>query len=172
MATGTDPASTQAEQHPPKVEEPEGEGWTVGDGKISTQGRPGAALGTDGVEQLTYNNPFGQSLERVWYDGKLVFALSAGEVDIPEPGTVKVAKEYQPVYSVELDERGKPKSQPEKVPGQYNIYDSVPGDEGYSPIWQFYYVQVPRNYTANSLRSIADCDGSGYPIHKSNDFEN
>lgn len=172
MANRTDPESTQAKQHTPKLDEEEGDGWTVGDGRISVEGRPGAGFKADGVESLTYNNPFEQGIERVWYDGKLVFSLDAGEIELAEAGNVKVAKEYQPVYTVELDERGKLKSEPEKVPGQYNIYDSVPGQAGYSPIWQFYYVEVPRDYEANSLRSVQDCEQSAYTIHKSNVFEN
>jgi len=48
----------------------------------------------------------------------------------------------------------------------------VPGMDRYSPIWQFNYVIVPRDYTANSLRSEGDCLSSGYQILKSQDFEN
>lgn len=172
MAARTDPANTQSKQSPPPLQENEGEGWTVKRGRVSQEGRPQAEFNTKGVEDVMYNNPFAQEIERVWYDGKIVYALSAGEVDIPEPGKVKVAKEYQPVYSVELDKNGKSKKQPERVPGQFNIYDSVPGQDIYSPIWQFYYVAVPRDYEANTLRSAKDCEQSGYPIHKSNDFEN
>jgi hypothetical protein len=43
---------------------------------------------------------------------------------------------------------------------------------GYSPIWQFNYVIVPRDYKANTLRSEKDCLESGYPIKKSRVFEN
>ena len=172
MPSHTDPTTTQATDHPPRLEEEEGEGWTVSSGKISTTGRPDQGIGPQGVEPLTYNNPFVQSIERVWYDGKLVFALSAGKLDLPDAGHVKVAKEYQPVYAVKLDQQGKAMGEPEKVPGQYNIYDSVPGQAEYSPIWQFYYVEVPHDYEANSLRSAQDCEQSGYPIHQSNDFEN
>jgi hypothetical protein len=86
----------------------------------------------------------------------------------------KVAMEYQVVYSVELDERGKLKDgkEPERVDGQYNIYDSVPGMRQYSPLWQFNYVIVPRDYRANTLRSEEDCLKSGYPILKSTVVEN
>ncbi len=42
----------------------------------------------------------------------------------------------------------------------------------YSPLWQFNYVVVPRDYEANSLRSAADCLTSGYPIEKSTVVEN
>lgn len=172
MAKRTNPRSTQAERRPPELDEEEGEGWTIARGKASLAGIPAKPFYASGVEILGYNNPFSQKVERVWYDGKLVFALSCGDLDMAEAGDVKVAKEYQPVFSVTLDRRGKPKGEPEKVPGQYNIYDSVPGQKGYSPIWQFYYVLVPRDYQPNSLRSAKDCERSGYPIYKSNTFEN
>ncbi len=86
----------------------------------------------------------------------------------------KVAQEYQVVYSVDLDERGKLRGgkEPERVDGQYNIYDSVPGMEKYSPLWQFNYVIVPRDYESNTLRSEADCLNSVYPIEKSTIVEN
>jgi hypothetical protein len=85
---------------------------------------------------------------------------------------VKVAQEYQVVHEVELDEQGRSVSPAQVVEGQLNIYDTVPGMERYSPIWQFNYVVVPRDYVANSLRSEGDCLSSGYPILKSQDFEN
>jgi len=126
-----------------------------------------------GVERLTYSNPFNLEIERVWFDGKVVYAVESGELDI-DPQIVKVAQEYQIVYQVELDERGKLKDdrEPERVEGQYNIYDSVPGMDKYSPIWQFNYVIVPRDYQANALRSEQDCLSSGYPIQRSMVFEN
>ncbi|MDQ3896456.1 MAG: hypothetical protein M3326_04235, partial [Actinomycetota bacterium] len=110
---------------------------------------------------------------------KVVFAVESGEVEIEfdEHRTArgnKVAQEYQVVYSVALDEAGKLEggSEPERVDGQYNIYDSVPGMEKYSALWQFNYVVVPRDYEVNSLRSEADCLRSGYPIEKSTIVEN
>src|SRR5262245_29723818 len=118
------------------------------------------------LERLEYNNPFGLNLGRVWFDGKIVFASEMGEIDV-DPALLKVAQEYQIVYAVELDERGKPERPPERVPGQYNIYDSVPGMAKYSPLWLFNYVVVPRDYVPNTLRSEADCLSSGYPILKS-----
>jgi hypothetical protein len=107
----------------------------------------------------------------VWFDGKVVYALDLGEVDV-DPDRVKVAQEYQIVYAVELDEHGKLKSEPERVADQLNIYDSVPGMDRYSPIWQFNYVVVPRDYQPNTLRSEGDCLTSGHAIHRSQVFEN
>jgi hypothetical protein len=151
------------------VEESEGPNWTVVGGDVG-RGKQAAWRG-DGVEALTYNNPFGQVMERVWFDGKVVFAVDLGAVAV-DPSSVKVAQEYQPVYSAELGDDGRAVRPPEQVPGQLNIYDTVPGMDRYSPIWQFNYVIVPRDYEPNALRSEGDCLASGYPVVRSNDFEN
>ena len=163
----------------PRVPLEEEEGvWCVREGDLTPEG-PRESFRPDGVEALTYDNPFGMEIERVWFDGRVVYAVESGEVEIDfdvnrEARGNKVAQEYQVVYSVELDERGKLKDgrEPERVPGQYNIYDSVPGMEKYSALWQFNYVLVPRDYEPNSLRSEADCLESGYRIEKSTVVEN
>jgi hypothetical protein len=125
------------------------------------------------VEDLHYNNPYGYKIERVWFDGRVVFATEQGEVDV-DPKKVKVAQEYQIVYAVKLTPKGRLAGgkEPKRVPGQFNIYDSVPGMKKYSPIWQFNYVIVPGDYVANTLRSERDCLRSGYRIKKSIVFEN
>lgn len=145
--------------------------WQIRRGEPKPKERPRDPLGE--VEPLDYNNPYGYDIERVWCDGKVIFASEQGELDIDET-KVKVAQEYQIVYAVELDEHGKLKGgrEPERVAGQLNIYDTVPGMPGYSPIWQFNYVIVPRNYKANALRSENACLQSGYEIRRSRVFEN
>ena len=165
----TAPATAAASQ---VAEEIEGPGWRVTAGEVNRGGGGGgSAWRSDGIEALTFNNPFGQVMEEVWFDGKIVFAVDLGRVDV-DPATVKVAQEYQVVYGVELDADGRSIGEPEMVAGQNNIYDTVPGMDRYSPIWQFNYVVVPRDYVANTLRSEGDCLTSGYPILKSQDFEN
>jgi hypothetical protein len=144
--------------------------WRIDDGEPSALGDP-ATWRDDGVEALTYSNPFGHDIERVWFDGRVVFASEQGELDV-DLDRVKVAQEYQIVFAAELDDRGKPVREPERVPGQFNIYDSVPGMEQYSPLWRFNYVVVPRDYAANTLRSERDCLESGYPILQSTVVEN
>ncbi len=152
--------------------------WRFRDGAPEPQPK-GEAFRPEGVEALTYNNPYRLSIERVWFDGKIVYAIESGEVEIAfdedrRAIDNKVAQEYQIVHAADLDERGKPRGgkEPEPIEGQYNIYDSVPGMDKYSPLWQFNYVVVPRDYEANSLRSEADCLASGHPIHKSTVVEN
>ena len=163
----------------PTVGSDEEEGvWCITDGRLTKQGRP-QTFREEGIENLTYNNPYALEVERVWFDGKVVYAVESGEVEIEfdderKPRNNKVAQEYQVVYSVELTDDGKLKdgNEPERVDGQYNIYDSVPGMEKYSPLWQFNYVIVPREYKANTLKSEQDCLNSGYRIEKSTVVEN
>lgn len=151
-------------------DENEGEGWQLDEGKVFRRSGAPEPIGAES-ETLSYNNPFNLEMERVWYDGRVVYAVDCGQVTT-SPDGIKVAMEYQPVYSVELDANGLPKGEPKVVPGQYNIYDSVPGMEKYSPLWQFNFVLVPEDYEPNSLRSEADCLKSGYKILKSNFVEN
>ena len=152
--------------------------WSIQDG-TAVQHPPIPVYRDDGTENLTYSNPYNLEVERVWFDGHVVYAVEQGELEIEfdeqrNARGNKVAQEYQLVYAVELDEAGKLKDgqEPERVEGQYNIYDSVPGMEQYSPLWQFNYVVVPRDYVANTIRSEGDCLKSGYPILKSTIVEN
>lgn len=138
-------------------------------GRVSAKKRPNRLRS---VEDLQYNNPYGYNIERVWFDGRVVFATEQGEVDV-DPKKVKVAQEYQIVYAVRLTPRRKlATGSAKRVPGQLNIYDSVPGMRKYSPIWQFNYVIVPRDYVPNTLRAERDCLRGGYEIRKSLVFEN
>jgi hypothetical protein len=84
--------------------------WCVTGGDL-TRLPPREVFRPDEVENLTYDNPYGMEIERVWFDGKIVFAVESGEVEIEfneHRSAVgnKVAQEYQVVYGVELDERG------------------------------------------------------------------
>jgi len=144
--------------------------WEIRQGRVYAKGRPHDLRS---VEDLHFNNPYGYKIERVWFDGRVIFATEQGEVDV-DPKKVKVAQEYQIVYAVRLDAKGKlvDGREPKRVPGQFNIYDSVPGMKKYSAIWQFNYVIVPRGYIPNTLRSERDCLRSGYEIRKSLVFEN
>lgn len=144
--------------------------WCIEDGR-PVQRPASNVYRADGTVNLSYSNPYNLKVERIWFDGKIVYAIEQGELDI-DIERVKVAQEYQIVYSVELDDGGKLRGEPERVEGQYNIYDSVPGMEKYSPLWQFNYVIVPRDYAPNSFRSESDCVASGYEIRKSTVLEN
>lgn len=153
------------------VDDGEAEGvWEIRDG-IPYPHAAADPIDDAGTERLTYSNPYAYKIERVWFEGRVIFASEQGELDV-DPKKVKVAQEYQLVYAIELDAEGHLVGEPERVPRQLNIYDSVPGMEKYSPIWQFNYVVVARDYVANTLRSEDDCLRSGFPIRKSRVFEN
>ncbi len=123
---------------------------------------------TDPVEtsDLHYSNPHGQRVGPRWVRGEVVYAMPMGIVHI-DPAQQKWANEYVPVYRVDG-----PEGRPERVPDQYGIYDSKPGDAHYSPIWRYNYVIVPRDYEANTLRSEDDCRASGYEIVTGDTYTN
>jgi len=64
-----------------------------------------------------------------------------------------------------------PDGRPERVSGQYGIYDSQPGDPNSSPIWRYNDV-VPCDDVANTLKSKEDCKASGYQIVQAGTFTN
>jgi hypothetical protein len=48
------------------------------------------------------------------------------------------------------------------VPGQLNVIDVIPGEEGYNDFWQVVKVTVPDGYVANSATSVQDIVSGGY----------
>src|SRR6266508_3428261 len=96
---------------------------------------------------LHYSNPHQQTVHPRWAGRKVVWSIPCGPVEV-DLGKTQVADEYIPVYSMDGD-HGKP----EEVVGQYTIYDTKPGDPGYSPLWRHNYIIVPRDYLPQTLRS-------------------
>lgn len=66
----------------------EGEGWRVNQGEALRRGDQSSWLGE--VENLSYNNPFNLELERAWFDGRIVYAADAGQLDV-DIDRVKIA---------------------------------------------------------------------------------
>jgi D-ribose pyranose/furanose isomerase RbsD len=90
-----------------------------------------------------------------WYEGRSTFYYNF-ENPIPSAdggATITPA----PIYVLFYDD-GTP------VPNQRNIIDVVPGDAGYSDLWQVHQVTVPDDYVADSARSHADIVAAGYPV--------
>lgn len=50
------------------------------------------------------------------------------------------------------------------VEGQHNVIDAVPGDTGYSDLWEVRLVTVPANYAPDTIRSRSDVEAAGYAI--------
>lgn len=117
------------------------------------------------TEQLDYNNPLFQPVETAWVNGRKYWAFGPN-IPLPlNPQQTPVAQEYVIAYSVSHD-------WPDFVPLQLNIYDSIPGQPEYSPIWHLNYVIVPRSYVPNTLRSVSDVQSSGYPVISSEVYVN
>ena len=116
--------------------------------------------------QLTFSNPHGQRVGPRWVRGEMVFAMPAGIVHI-DPEKQAYGKEFVLIYSMEGND-----GRPERVTGQYGIYDTRPGDPGYSPIWRYHFVIVPRDHVANTLRSEDDILKSGYEVIQSDTYIN
>ncbi len=118
------------------------------------------------TEQLDYNNPLRQVIETAWFNGKKYWAIGPN-VPLPiNPSETKTAQEYIIAYSVS------PHGEPDLVPLQLNIYDSIPGMPAYSPMWHLNYVIVPRSYVPNTIRSAAQAVSSGYPVIASDTYVN
>lgn len=123
---------------------------------------------TDPVDtpEFRYTNPHKQRVGPRWVRGEVVWALPMGIIHV-DSEKQKWANEYVTVYRIDG-----PDGRPERVPGQFGIYDSKPGDPNYSPIWRYNYVVVPRDYTPNTLRSEEDCLKSGYQIIRGDTYTN
>lgn len=61
---------------------------------------------------------------------------------------------------------------PQFVEGQHNIVDVVPGDEGYSDLWQVMLVEVPEDYEPDSIRNAADINEMAYPVTETEMYVN
>lgn len=61
---------------------------------------------------------------------------------------------------------------PQMVEGQHNIVGVVPGDDGYSDLWQVTFVTVPQNYQPDSVRSAQDIRDAGYETTVTDMFVN
>lgn len=119
------------------------------------------------TEQLDYNNPLFQPIETAWYDSRKYWAIGPN-IPLPiNPDQTKYAEEYMIAYSVSSVH-----DWPDLVPLQLNIYDSIPGQPQYSPIWHLNYVIVPQSYVPNTLRSAEQVKNSGYPIISSSNYVN
>jgi len=115
---------------------------------------------------LEYSNPHQQVVHPRWAGGEVVWSIPCGPVAV-DPSQTPVAEEYIVVYSMDGDD-----GEPEKVKDQYTIYDTKPGDPGYSPLWRHNYVIVPRDYRPQTLRSKEDVLKSGYRIESTDKITN
>jgi hypothetical protein len=93
-----------------------------------------------------------------WYRGNEVKYYDFGTNSPASGNAIGAAPIY--VFITGMDADGNP----EFVEGQHNVIDVVPGDAGYSDLWQVMLVTVGEGYEADSIRSRADVDASGFDV--------
>ena len=52
---------------------------------------------------------------------------------------------------------------PRMVPGQHNVIDVLPGQSGYSDLWEVRLVTVPADYRADTIKSRTEVEAARYP---------
>ncbi|MPZ97845.1 MAG: hypothetical protein GEU80_00685 [Dehalococcoidia bacterium] len=135
----------------------------------------GSATGTpmsddmDSMGAVDLGEPKQFDLVQGWYQGADVEYYDFGATTpLASPGGASVA--VAPIYAfvTGIDAQGMPQS----VEGQHNIVDVIPGDEGYSDLWEVSLVVVDEMYAADSIRSAADVMSSGFEMVKPGLFVN
>ncbi len=93
-----------------------------------------------------------------WYQGRATFYYEFGTNSPATEDRSEVVP--APIYALVtgFDEEGNPIP----VEGQNNIVDVIPGDEGYSDLWEVTFVTVPEDYEANSITSAQELIDAGY----------
>jgi hypothetical protein len=84
-------------------------------------------------------------LEMGWYRGETVYYFNAGTNTTGWGPVIQTA----PIYTFVYASGG-------AVPGQRNIVDVLPGQTGYSDLWQLIEVTVNSSYIANSVMSASE----------------
>jgi LPXTG-motif cell wall-anchored protein len=112
--------------------------------------------------------PKNYELVQGWYQGRQTFYYEFGmNTSLTSDGqSVQPAPIYVLVTGFDAD------GNPQPVEGQHNIVDVIPGDEGYSDLWQVMFVTVPADYQANTITAAADVLSGGYEITEAGVFVN
>jgi hypothetical protein len=119
-----------------------------GNGATATPAGTTTAEPTAGPEQKT--------LVSGWYRDSAVQYYDFGMNSPVAGGTVATAPIWVMITGVDAD------GNPQFVEGQHNIVDVIPGDTGYSDLWEVNLVTVPEEYEPDSLKSREDVEASGY----------
>jgi hypothetical protein len=123
----------------------------------------------EATEEPTEEVSAGPTLALVtgWYRGQEVRYYDFGmNTALAGGNTVQTAPLYVFIRGMNAD------GTPDFLPGQHNISDVVPGEEGYSDLWEIMLVQPPEDYEPDSIRSKADLDAAGFDVQPAGLFVN
>ena len=123
----------------------------------------GAAAGdgySTGAAQVA--GPATHPLLPAWRNGEAVNYLDFGaQTSLDEAGEVATASIY--LFITGFDDVGAPV----RVPDQPTLSDVVPGDAGYSDLWDVQFVHVPASVDVSQIRSLEALEASGLEITSS-----
>ena len=97
-----------------------------------------------------------------WYKGNAVTYYDFGTNTPLVNGVPAAAPIWVFIYGNKAD------GSPDFVTGGHNIIDVIPGDKGYSDLWQVTLVTVPRSYQPDSITSAADVLKNNFPMTTTN----
>ena len=98
-------------------------------------------------------------IEQAWLDGVVVGYVDFGtDTPLDASGQVGVAPIWAFVSG--FDDDGTPRM----IEGHRTMLDVVPGEAGYSDLWDVQFVVVPAGADSESIHSLADLQASGLPV--------
>jgi hypothetical protein len=101
-----------------------------------------------------------------WYRGRETLYYDFGaNTSSTEDGSAVIAA---PIYALFTSADG----ELTPVEGQHNVIDVLPGQEGYSDLWQVFQVVVPDDYEADTVRSLAAIQEAGYEMTETDIYVN
>jgi hypothetical protein len=98
------------------------------------------------------------TLVSCWYKGRTVQYYDFGTNTPLVNGIPPVAPIWVFIYGNKAD------GSPDFVTGGHNVIDVIPGDAGYSDLWQLVLVTVPRTYQPDSITTAADVMKGNFPM--------
>ena len=137
-------------------------------GGASTGGSTGTA-GATGSTGAMMDDMTAMELSLIagWYKGREVEYYDFGmHTPLTEGSSVLTAPIY--VFITGMDASGNPQF----VEGQHNVIAVVPGEEGYSDLWQVMLVTVEDGYEADSAKSVDAVMSGGFEVTETDMFVN
>jgi hypothetical protein len=108
-----------------------------------------------------------ETLVTGWYRDREVKYYDFGDnTKLGQGSSVQTAPIYVFIHGLNAD------GTPDFVEGQHNIVDVVPGEAGYSDLWQVMLVTVPDDYVPDSVKSAAEITTAGYEMTATDMFVN
>jgi hypothetical protein len=130
----------------------------------ATAGAPAGSTGQGGANAGTAKE---YTLVSGWYKGREVQYYDFGATTpLTEGSSVLTAPIY--AFVTGMDAQGNP----HLVEGQHNIVGVVPGDEGYTDLWQVMLVTVGSDYEADSVKSVSGVMSGGFEVTETDMFVN